>query len=60
MLHDLPLATWIPIFVIAMIFAVAGTAWAVASVRAGQYRDPEAAKFAVLDDDSHPDEPDAG
>lgn len=54
MFEHMPLSTWIPVFAVAFVFAIAGIALAVASLRAGQYRDPEAAKFEVLGDDAHP------
>lgn len=56
MLEHLPLSTWIPIFTIALVFAAGGAAMAWSSLRAGQYRDPEAAKFEILGDDRYPDD----
>lgn len=52
--HAATLADWAPVAGIAAIIAVVGIVLWVISVRSGQYRDPEAAKFHLVDDDSHP------
>ncbi|MBI2298192.1 MAG: cbb3-type cytochrome oxidase assembly protein [Armatimonadetes bacterium] len=45
---------WLPIATVAALFFIAGVVFAIVSTVAGQYRDPEAAKHTVLDDDTHP------
>lgn len=54
MFHGLSISAWLPVLVVAFAFLAGGIILALVSYRAGQYRDPEAAKYAVLDDDTHP------
>jgi nitrogen fixation-related uncharacterized protein len=52
-------ANWIPVLLVALVFAVAAIVLAVGSIGSGQYHDPEAAKFAMMRSDAHPEDPDA-
>ncbi|NUP98468.1 MAG: cbb3-type cytochrome oxidase assembly protein [Armatimonadetes bacterium] len=52
--HAAGFQDWGPVLGIALIIAAAGVVLAIASIRAGQYRDPEAAKYAVVRDDPYP------
>lgn len=49
---------WGAVVGIALLLMIAGLGWAYASVRAGQYKDPEAAKFDVMGADDYPAEAD--
>lgn len=53
--HGAHFAAWAPVLGIALIIACGGVIFAVASLRAGQYKDPEAAKFALsTGDETYP------
>lgn len=56
MFHGMTIIDWLPVLVIGFAFLAAGVAFAVLSAIAGQYRDPEAAKYSLLEDDRHPAE----
>ena len=55
--HVITFAEWGAVIVIGLAILVCGVIAAVLSVRAGQYRDAEAAKFDVVVDDSYPTAP---
>ena len=54
--HTPSFHAWGPILGIALLIALSGVVLAIASIIAGQYRDPEAAKFDVAAEDSYPAE----
>ncbi len=54
--HATSFHSWGPVLGIAILIAFGGVFLAIASLVAGQYRDPEAAKFDVAVEDSYPAE----